>query len=256
MMNLVYTITLPDARKEYANNSGFRDIIQSGCFVYAEGSYILDKPEYISRNQDNIPELTEYARQNLGECALAFDDTVIYKYSGSATRGDFKSLMTVEKKHSVSYKPASQKKELTDEIIKRRELAKQDFEYQRAQSKNCWERIYEILQEKRATADSFHLTTRLHPDYYSRAKKGRNSPPELRTIIAIAAGYNLGIHRAEELLNLAGHAFISTSEEHDAFRFILNSMYDCDMDTKNELLMQEGFEPLGTKPREKNPVYG
>jgi hypothetical protein len=75
--------------------------------------------------------------------------------------------------------------------------------------------------------------------------------PEMRAIITIAAAYDLDLTTTEELLNLAGHSFSPTSKEHDCFRFIITTMHGFTMQAKNELLDEEGFEPLGSKPQNK-----
>ena len=246
MTTTTYAISLQDARMEYESNTKFRKIIQSGFFVYIESSYILDTSDYVFRDEKTVPKLTDYAQKNLDECALSFDSKIIYKYTGSSTRGDSQNDLAVEKKHKIYYDPVKQKKSLTQDILDRRKAAIQQFEKQSKYQKNCWQRIYEILRENKANPISFEIKTGLHRDYFSRAKTGKDSSPDVRTIVAIAAGYNLGLHVAEELMGLAGHKFKPKSKEHDAYIFILTSMYDCSMDLKNELLEREGLKMLGT----------
>ena len=134
-------------------------------------------------------------------------------------------------------------------ILKLRTESVKQFEVNLKYKKTCWQRIYEVLEANHAKPDTFHEKTLLNSDYIFRAKYSNSPPPNVRTIVAIAAGYDLGLHIAEELLKLAGLAFCPTSAENDAFIFILTAMYGYSIDAKNEILIQSGFEPLGTKGR-------
>jgi len=253
MTKKVYTITLDEAHKIYVANNDFRNTLQSGCFLYIEGSYVLNLPQYVCETGEGKYELTEHARQNLSECALAFDNRTIYKYSGSSTRGDSTGQSKTTKIKETEYKPGSQGVDIPSVILERRKSAKKQFESQLEHTKTCWQRIYEILQTKHANPVTFQDKTLLGAEVFSRAKNNYESVPDVRTIVAISAGYDLGLPLTEELLGLAGHGFIATSKEHDSYRFIIASMFGEDINVKNEMLIQDGFAPLGTKAREKKP---
>ena len=253
MKKQTYTIAFEEARREYFDNEAFREILNTGCFIYVESSYVLNSAKYIIPYDDRHA-LTEYARLHLDECALRFEELEIIKYSGFATRGEHDQDAVIEVKRSTSYVPKLQKKELTDEIKSRRKAMIMQFELQAAHQKTCWQRIYEIITSKgTTTSGQFSLKTGLVDRVYNRAKNNYSSMPDIRTIITIAAAYALDLTTTEELLRLAGHSFSPVSREHDCFRFILLTMYDHGMDAKNALLAEEGFNILGSKPhaREK-----
>jgi hypothetical protein len=192
-------------------------------------------------------QLTDYATETISDCALVFESKVTSVRFDSKD-DDFLTL-TPEERREKKYISTNQSELLTKEILRQREKSKAQFAEQRKYTKTCWQRIFEILQANNAKSSTFHDKTLLNSDYYIRAKNNNSPPPSVRTIVAIAAGYDLGLHITEELLKLAGHAFNPTSEEHDAFVFILTSMHGQDIDVKNEILTQDGFEPLGTKSR-------
>jgi transcriptional regulator with XRE-family HTH domain len=258
MTRLVHSISTIDSFREYLNNEEFRTIINSGYFVYIDGFYILNKPKYIVRIEGKPPTLTDYAYSHLTECALTFDETVLYQFTDSAKRGTPSLSMNSGKKISKKYNSESQKEEISVEILAMREEAKKQFEVQQKYTKTCWQFIFEIVtdiegddvNQYELIAERFATKTLLDKSYYSRAKKGNAAPPDIRTIIAIAAGYKLNTQLTEEMLRLAGRAFNPTSKEHNAYRFIIETMKDYHMEAKNQLLETEGFKPLGTISRQ------
>jgi hypothetical protein len=251
MRKQTYAISFTEARREYLKNEALRELLNSGCFVYAEESYVLNDERYITQRESNY-FLTDYARTHLDECALLFEEREIIKYSGTVTRGEAAPDAVIGVRMATTFAPKRQTNTLTDEIKRLRESFKLHFDIQATNQKSCWERIYEIATSNGSTTSGmFKQKTGLIPKYFDRAKKNDPSMPEMRAIITIAAAYDLDLTTTEELLKLAGHSFSPTSKEHDCFRFIITTMYGYTMQAKNELLDEEGFDPLGSKPQNK-----
>ena len=138
-------------------------------------------------------------------------------------------------------------------IDARYEALKRQFENKLKQTKTCWQRIGEILKREKATAFTFSQKTSLNDRFYYYARNAEEqgktpSEPTMRTIMAIAAGYNLDLLETEELLKLSGCAFSPVSREHNAYIFIITAMCGFELFEKNEFLERNGFEALGSKP--------
>lgn len=172
------------------------------------------------------------------------------KDSGNVTRGEESQDATMETRKTATVPANRQKRGLSAEIKQMREVMIRHFEIQSVHQKTCWQRIYELVTSKGTTTSGmFAQKTNLIPKIYDRAKNNAPSTPKLKTIVTIAAAYDLDLSTTEELLRLAGHTFIPTSQEHDCYRFILTAMYGHTMRDKNELLASEGFAPLGSMPQ-------
>ena len=251
MKKQTYTIPLEEAWREYFNNETFRDILNNGCFIYAENSFVLNSDKYIVSGIEGF-SLTDYARSHLDECALPFDEIEIIKYSGSAIRGAEGQDAAIEIRRTTAYAPQRKTTALTEEIIRLCKAAMEQFELQAMNQKTCWQRIYEIITSNGTkSAGMFEQKTDLSGKVYNRAKNNYNSMPDIKTIVTIAAAYDLDLSTTEELLKLAGHSFSPTSKEHYCYRIVLMMMCGRGMKTKNEFLVNEGFDPLGTKPQGK-----
>ncbi|MCL2187308.1 MAG: hypothetical protein FWC16_03880 [Defluviitaleaceae bacterium] len=226
-MNLTCKITIEEAWDEYFDNSDFREVIQSGDFVYTESSYVANNGEQCQEKY-----------------ALMFRAVEVHAPDDSTVRGDAKNIGS--KKKQAKFYDINIQSELPKEIINRRNAAKKQFEKNSTTVKGAWERIYEYLRLEGANPQTFYEKTLVNESYFSKAKCKSDSPLTMHIIVSIAAGYQWGLHRAEELLKLAGLAFSPVSKQHDAYIFVLAAMSGYDINYMNTLLVKEGLTPLGS----------
>ena len=84
-----YWITLKDGLRIFSESEEFRNVLETGLFYcYVERSesgnlnvdrngdvwccYVINHEKYISKGEDDKTWLTDYAKNNLSECALRF----------------------------------------------------------------------------------------------------------------------------------------------------------------------------------------
>jgi hypothetical protein len=63
--NQTFTIGMQDALVEYALNPDFRQLIDSGKYVYVDAHFCVNDTKYIRQNESGYAELTDYARQHI-----------------------------------------------------------------------------------------------------------------------------------------------------------------------------------------------
>jgi len=245
-----YRIRLDEALAEYTINNDFQEVLQTGRFVYINELCILDAPQYVYRDEGGARRLTEYAIYNLEECALSFDPVTVYVIPENLHRGSGRNDDTVVTKTRKRFKNDLQEKELEKRLKLLQEAAsslKKDFDMQPVET--CQDRIKEIILHHESTYRDFEDRTHLLSKYYYNALNQDKSKPELPHIVAIAAGYNLNLPETEELLGLAGHAFVPGIWEHRMYQFIIFFMQGLSIDAKNQILTQNGVAELGSKER-------
>ena len=71
--NETYTVDEKDAIREYVLNRSFREVIDTGLYLYTEGHYCLKSSKYIVYDQYGRRHLTHYARTHMSECCLVFE---------------------------------------------------------------------------------------------------------------------------------------------------------------------------------------
>ena len=65
-------VTPDEALKEYCRNPELRNYLETDRFVYVEGVFVLNNSQTIYC-ENGILFLTDYARENLMDCALSFE---------------------------------------------------------------------------------------------------------------------------------------------------------------------------------------
>lgn len=241
-----------DAFYAYRTSNEFRNLIDSGLFRYVDGYFVINDEQYIERNNEGKPTLTDYAWANLNECTLQFTWQSL-RADEAEKHFPFELLHreTGERKTSkYDSKQSASAVQMSEALQKKRE----EFELQSAArkitgvNKTCWEVIFEIVQSRGLSKPHFCSLTGLGEEVYRKAEKNIDTKPSLRTIVAIGRGLDLDIGTTEKLLQLAGHAF-DESDEHQALKYCITGFSGMTIDDANEFLESYNYEPLGSKQR-------
>ena len=86
-------ISARDAFYEYSDNTAFRDIIDSGLFVYIDGYFVINDSEYVQQFPNGHTTLTDYAWSHLSECTLQFT----YRKVNLKLHGQFHLLLYLKR---------------------------------------------------------------------------------------------------------------------------------------------------------------
>ena len=241
-----------DAFYAYRTSSEFRNLVDSGLFRYVDGYFVINDEQYIERNNEGKPTLTDYAWANLNECTLQFTwQPLRADEAKKHFPFDLFHRETGERKASkYDSKQSASAVQMSEALQKKRE----EFERQSAArkitgvNKTCWEVIFEIVQSRGLSKSHFCSLTCLGEEVYRKAEKNIDTKPSLRTIVAIGRGLDLDIGTTEKLLQLAGHAF-DESDEHQALKYCITGFSGMSIDDANEFLESYNYEPLGSKQR-------
>lgn len=217
-----------------------------------DGYFVINDEQYIERNNEGKPTLTDYAWTNLNEYTLQFTWQSL-RADEAEKHFPFELLHreTGERKASkYDSKQSASAVQMSEALQKKRE----EFERQSAArkitgvNKTCWEVIFEIVQSRGLSKSHFCSLTSLGEEVYRKAEKNIDTKPSLRTIVAIGRGLDLDIGTTEKLLQLAGHAF-DESDEHQALKYCITGFSGMTIDDANEFLESYNYEPLGSKQR-------
>jgi DNA-binding Xre family transcriptional regulator len=74
--NQTFSVPAVDSIVQYAFDTDFKRIIDSGNFVYIDAHYCINDPKYMAQNEFGILEMTDYALNHMDECCLVFDRTM------------------------------------------------------------------------------------------------------------------------------------------------------------------------------------
>jgi len=245
MIKTTHKITLGEARQLYATNDVFRNTIQTGCFLYVENSYILNSPEYVCEAEAGVYELTDRARNNLHECALAFDSRTIYKSFGSSTRGESTGYLMhsdsghkkIEKRQVTEYNHVSQNVKLFEAVSE----AKEAMQIIENLPRKFSLALAYLMDWRKTTNEGLAESTLMSSRTIQRMKSEPGASHKLGTIVAVCVGLKLFPSVSNVLLEMANINLINFDA---VYTQIICSFYKSSIHECNELLAIADLPPL------------
>lgn len=248
-------ITLDAAFELYTKNDLLRSLIDTGCFCYADGYFVLKKKEYVVRYGDEY-RLTQYARAHLAECTIDITAKIVSELSWAAPSMLYSSAINWVEQKEVNN--SAQNVDLLT-VAKTMDDLEDGFEADLARMKSMsyedksgTEIMWDYVQKAGWKGKDFVNATEL--GYSDFTKLQKNHPFGLESFMAMAVGLGLTLPETEKVLHASNLGFIENRNNpdyrrHFAYKYILSVMHPCDILTCNEFLEGRGLPPLGQHAR-------
>lgn len=248
-------ITLEAAFELYTKNDLLRNLIDTGCFCYADGYFVLKRKEYVVKVGDEY-RLTHIARAHLSECTIDITAKIVTELSWAASSMLYSSAINWAERKEVNN--SSQNVDLLT-VAKSMENLEDEFEADLArmqsmsyEDKSGTEIMWDYAQRAGWSGTDFVTATELAPADYTRLQK--NHSFKLEAFMAMAVGLGLTLSETEKVLHASNLGFIENRRSpdfrrHQAYKYVLTAMHPCDIWTCNEFLEGRGLPPLGTHAR-------
>lgn len=248
--NHTFTIGVQDAIYEYAVNIKFRELLDSGNFVYVDSHFCINDSKYIRQNDNGVTELTDYARQHIDECCLIFDVRArkndkygVNYYKEAVLFRDAISETLIELKHSDSNQ--NKATELRAEEFRKIGLeARQIASIARTLPTTFADTLTVHMDRLHCTEEALADYSLIGEKTIQRMRTDIQYKPKLGTIVAICVGLKLQPVLSMDLVAKGGHILKQFDEEHIIYHFILNSKYQCSIYECNEILRANSCKPL------------
>ena len=242
--NQTFLIGAKDAVQLYARNEKFRELISSGAYIYIEGRFCINQPEYIAIGEDGKPGFTEFARQHTEACCLRFDRDGKYgtpNYSwGELHLEDRVSFITngVVSPQCAAEPGLCDPTQFTADVswsVKvRKEISGMDF----GEALKTLMGIREISVEEMEALSGISVST------IKRLRAGQEATAE--QILAISVALQLPPGVSGDLLRMCGITLDYNSTKNTVYQLIMASMYRAGFDQVNSFLVAAGCKPLKT----------
>lgn len=248
-------ISLDAAFELYTKNDLLRSLIDTGCFCYADGYFVLKKKEYVVRYGDEY-RLTQYARTHLAECTIDITAKIVSELSWAAPSMLYSSAVNWVEQKEVNN--SAQNVDLLT-VAKTMDDLEDGFEADLARMKSMsyedksgTEIMWDYVQKAGWKGKDFVSATEL--GYSDFTKLQHNHPFGLESFMAMAVGLGLTLPETEKVLRASNLGFIENRNNpdyrrHFAYKYILSVMHPCDILTCNEFLEGRGLPPLGQHAR-------
>lgn len=243
--NQTFTISFNNACFLNFKNERFREIMDSGKYVYVDSHFCLNSEKYVRMLEYGVYQMTDYAYSHMDECCLIFD----IHYAG---------------RKSISYK------DFNDYILYRGNLPELKIEIDFSEhiievnsipeySGHIFSEIQRIME---SLPNHFCGTLRFHRDRkdcsreqleeYSgvsvstiermETKHGENG--KLKNIIAVCIGLKLYPDFSFDLIGKSTHSLSDMIPHHSAYKMILRNCYHLSVEEVNEKLKSMNIETI------------
>lgn len=248
-------ISLDAAFELYTKNDLLHSLIDTGCFCYADGYFVLKKKEYVVRYGDEY-RLTEYARTHLAECTIDITAKIVSELSWAAPSMLYSSAVNWAEQKEVNNSAQN-----VDLLTTAKTLEDLDAEFEvdlvrmgsiSYEDKSGTEIMWEYAKNAGWTGTDFVKATELAHADFTRLQHNHNF--KLEAFMAMAVGLGLTLSETEKVLGASDLGFTENRrnpdyKRHQAYKFVLTTMRPCNIWTCNQFLESHGFPPLGTRAR-------
>ena len=240
--NQTFTISAKDAFAEYGRNGRFRELVSSGCYVYVEGKFCINKPACVRRSANGKLYLTKAAREAVDRCCLMFEYSSVNsepRYVDGRLNRELQvrdirgQLAEVSDNTSEIGSPEDFVREAAWITSVRTQIGGMDF----------GDALTFLMKERKMTSERLEEASQISIRTISRLRNDREYAVSDSQIVALSVGLHLPPAVSNELMKKAGLCLRNTTK-HNIYGMILCAFYMADILTVNAYLTEMGMEPL------------
>jgi len=242
-----YTIGIQDALFEYATNLKFREIINSGNYLFVENHFCINDSKYIRFNESGLPQLTDYARQHIDECCFVFNikaranDKYGVKYYSECIL--FRSMIS-NKIIDTEYDDSKHNIEVAQRAKDLQDTARDILSIKNSLPNNFSKKLIFHMKRKNCTVEKLAEKALIGVRTIQRIRNDEDYPITMENVVAICIGLQLHPIFSKDLIEKAGLKF-KCSEKHIIYELILDSCYNESIHYCNEILRNNNLPTLG-----------
>ncbi|NCB55475.1 MAG: ImmA/IrrE family metallo-endopeptidase, partial [Epsilonproteobacteria bacterium] len=247
-----HEITEADAFHEAQTNEDFKALIDMELFHFAEGYFVINTDKYAIQGESGEYRLTDYARENLADCALNFRyDALDLVFALNRESG-------VMYKQSRTPRPVTiftpeYNEELVSKALDEVPAALKSFDDAKALGNETVAQILaRYMKQKKWNSSTFQTRTGLKSGHYSKTNTNPNRVYELPILVSICVGLDLPHGVSREILEKAGFKLNPAILEQSLYDYILSPAGSRNIPACNEFLQKaaeqrkEKVRPLGS----------
>ena len=246
---VTFAVPMKDGIYQSVAKPAFGDALKNGDFLYIDGHYVINAPQYVKTNDFGILEMTDYALANMDECCLSFErvskpnpdygaqrytECILYQSATSKTINEFEFKNTDNDK-AVIARAAAVRAEF-DDVKKSAELASE-------LPGSFGKSLIVVMKWRNMTVEKLGEKALLDPKMIQRMRNDDSQAWNLNKVAALCIGLQIPPALSYTLIEKAGIK-IRPGEEHFIFYQLLTTRYQSTIHECNELLEIMGYPPL------------
>lgn len=222
--NQTFTIGAEDLFRELVSNPRLKELISDGSYIYVDSHLVLASGKYIRTDEEGMTVLTDYARNHMDECCLAFDMTVegcddneYYTVCYLNKDKDAKITLCVAYNDGLQNSSPERQKEALDEFVLR---YAEIFTELGTDYVKCLQMVFE---KSGMTYKELAENTGLNVDVVSRIINGKHAPTT-ESLALICFGLKLPYNIVHHIFEHAPCSIYYRNPDHVWIDFALMSM--------------------------------
>lgn len=242
-----YTIGALDALIESRPGTKFRELLQSGQFLYVDAHFCINDPKYIMEDEYGFAHLTDYALMHIDECCIAFEIKKrpnryfgIDYYTECVLYRDILADALLE----VTYGDLPQNATIQERANVLKAEANRNANILRKLPATFGDTLVAHMERLDVTEEKLEELAQVSVRTIQRMRNEIGYKPKYKTLIAVCIGLHLPPMLSKDLIRKSGVTTAVGFYEDIAYEMLLdsnyrNSIYEC-----NEILRTAGISPL------------
>ena len=245
-----FTIGIQDALVEYAINKEFKQMLDSGNYVYVDAHFCINNSKYIRQDANGYVEMTDYARQHIDECCLVFDiatrkndrygakyyrECVLFRDALSDTISEAKYSDSLHNKET---------EERAIELARIGEDATRIANIARKLPTTFADTLIAHMERLKCSVEVLADRALIAAKTIQRMRNDIKYQSKIETVVAVCIGLQLHPILSVDLLTKAGFVLKSYEPEHIIYHLLLNTKYKSSIYECNEILRTNKCKPL------------
>ena len=212
--NQTFTIGAEDLARQVMSNRKLKEIVSDGSYQYVDSHLVIASGKYLRTDEEGMTVLTEYARNHMDECCLAFDMTVVgcddneyYTVCYLNKDKDAKVILNIAYGQGLQYSPPERQKEVLDEFILRYAKLYNTFTVSYV---DCLQKAFE---DSGMTYKELAEDIKMNPDVVSRIINGKHDPA-VESLALICMGMKLPYKLSSHIFQYSPCNLLYANEAH------------------------------------------
>ena len=232
--NYTFVIDRKAAFAEYLENPDFREYLDSGAFVYADGHICLNDPKYVEYTRYGA-KLTKWANAHVDECCLRF----ISVYEQASVAGYSFGALNSDEEYNRHYLTLGNNDKGQAKPVSVAEMC----DIKRNLPSTFHEMLVVLMKLQNVTIEQLAEKAAMSVETIKRLRRIERRDYTIDQILALCIGLHLPPWLSYELIKCAG-LVLRDIPEHHAYRCILDLLFMDSIDKVQQFLKEQKFEPL------------
>ena len=239
-----YCISADDAQIIAFSDMRLADQSQKGSYIYVDSHMCLNDPKYVTRDENNVVQMTDYGRLHVDECCLVFKLKV--KATNKYGEEFYKECVLFRDVNSGIIFQTTFAKDVSENVMDKADaILAHENEMQRvlqALPATFGDALIYLMEWADISVETLAEKALISPKMVQRMRNDPSYPKNIDSVVAICIGMNLPPELSNALISRSGYNLrLAQNEAHLMYNFFLNHLYMGSIHECNDMLVAKSL---------------